>query len=864
MKTVYALLWGLLWTSAIWAQCLEQLNSPAMTDWSAAQFYSDGQGWLIGGEGHLFQTFNGGQTWAQSDPRTTVNLRGLTFLGQTTGWLVGEGGIIRRTTDGGLSWQQQFSPLGADLNDIDFIFSNLGLITGDCGTLLRTLNGGSSWSWVDAGTPNNLHTSLWINAQTVIAVGEGGVVLRSGDSGQTWSTIGGTGSGDHFALEGQGATVWVSGEGGTYYSDNAGLTWEWQDSRRFYTLDSDEAGTVVGAGANGLVAVSGDNGQTWQTLNLGVNTDWSEVILTGNQSGYLAGSDGNVAAFRWINASASGPNQVCAGEPVQFIADIVTGAPGYSWTGPGGFAAAGQAVGFVPQGSGWYVLNIEEAGCVAEDSIFLQVLPVPDVDLGGDVVICEGESAMLTGPDGDYNYSWSEGSSTPSLNVMAGGAYGLTITTENGCIASDLVAVEVQENGAFLIDTLLCSGEFLEVNGTFYDEFNPVGTEVLPGGAANGCDSLITVQIDYSITEPITLDTTVCGTAFPFFYGGLEIDAPGDYFIQVLNTDGCTQMVFLNVQELSGYDVTVQGSFCQGGFYLWNGQMLATAGIYTETFSASDGCDSTVTLNLTELSFSETMLDLAVCEGTTVEVGGMLFDEAGAYEVELTNASGCDSIVYLDLSVLPNDILAESATICQGDIFLWEGMMLVDPGQYQVTLANSEGCDSIRQLELIVALNPELFIVDTLPDNGTGNGAAVLDVSQGAPPFEVSWSNGGAGLIQTSLTAGTYQVTITDANDCSGTLTVTVPMTTGTTEAAPDRVEMWPNPAAQQLWVRLPDSWNEAEVELLLYDLLGRLHQRWPGVATREALELSVPDGAYLLSVAYGDRREVRKVIVAN
>ena len=181
-----------------------------------------------------------------------------------------------------------------------------------------------------------------------------------------------------------------------------------------------------------------------------------------------------------------------------------------------------------------------------------------------------------------------------------------------------------------------------------------------------------------------------------------------------------------------------------------------------------------------------------------------------------------------------------------------------------MTLANSEGCDSIRQLELIVALNPELFIVDTLPDNGTGNGAAVLDVSQGAPPFEVSWSNGGAGLIQTSLTAGTYQVTITEANDGSGTLTVTVPMTTGTTEAAPDRVEMWPNPAAQQLWVRLPDSWNEAEVELILYDLLGRLHQRWPGVATREALELSVPDGAYLLSVAYGDRREVRKVIVAN
>jgi len=866
MKTIYALVFSLFFTATIQAQCLEELPTPVSADWAAAHFLSAEQGWLIGESGQVLQTTNSGQSWALADPRTNVNLRGGTFLGQAMGWIVGESGVIRRTTDGGLSWQQQFSPVGADLNSVDFAFSNLGLVAGDCGTLLRTINGGTAWTWVDAGTPNNLNVIRWVNTQTVLAAGEGGVLLRSSNGGQTWNSLVGTGTGDHYAMEVQGSEIWLSGEGGTYYSGNAGLSWEWLDNRRFHALAADGSGTVVGAGRNGLVAVSTDNGQSWDDLGLLPGVDWSAVALTGTRSGYLAGSGGMVVAFRWINAAVSGPASVCAGEVVQLNADAVPGSPTYLWEGPNGIIGTGSSVSLLPASAGdnWYVLSVEEDGCVAKDSLLLQVLPAPEVNLGSDVALCEGETLLLTGPGDVVGYIWSDGSDNAELEVATTGTYSLTVVNAFGCTDSDMVTVEVQENGTLLLDTLLCSGEFLEVNGNFYDDFNPVGTEVLPGAAVNGCDSLISVQIEYSITEPITEDTMVCASSFPFVYENIEVDGPGDYFTQILNADGCPQMIFLSVQALQSYEVSFEASFCEGGFYVWNEQVLTNPGTYTRDFTATDGCDSTVTLLLTEEPATVTNLELSVCEGETVAVGNMEFDATGTYEVVLNGNAGCDSIVNLALTVLPNDLDTETAEICDGETYTWEGGILSEPGQYQLVYTNAQGCDSIRVLDLTVFPNPELFIVDTLADNGNGNGAAVLDVLQGQPPFNASWSNGGMGLVQTGLTAGNYTVTVTDANNCSDTLSVTVPMTTSLREVDLGRVSVWPNPTTGQLWVEWPDAWDARAVRLSLYNALGKEVRVWEGQERLQALELAAPNGAYWLMVQYREQRQIQKVMITD
>lgn len=167
-----------------------------------------------------------------------------------------------------------------------------------------------------------------------------------------------------------------------------------------------------------------------------------------------------------------------------------------------------------------------------------------------------------------------------------------------------------------------------------------------------------------------------------------------------------------------------------------------------------------------EVFVVEINFELLVCEGEIVMVGDMDFDVIGIYEVVLNGVVGCDFIVNLVLMVFLNDLVIEMVEICDGEIYIWEGMMLSEFGQYQLVYINVQGCDSIWVFDLGVFFNFELFIVDILLDNGSGNGVVVLDVFQGQLLFSVSWSNGGVGLVQIGLLVGNYMVMVMDGNDC--------------------------------------------------------------------------------------------------
>ena len=62
-------------------------------------------------------------------------------------------------------------------------------------------------------------------------------------------------------------------------------------------------------------------------------------------------------------------------------------------------------------------------------------------------------------------------------------------------------------------------------------------------------------------------------------------------------------------------DTTITASICAGNSYLFDGDTLTTSGEYVATYIASDGSDSTVTLQLTVLPVSEVILEATLCEG---------------------------------------------------------------------------------------------------------------------------------------------------------------------------------------------------------------------------------------------------------
>lgn len=99
------------------------------------------------------------------------------------------------------------------------------------------------------------------------------------------------------------------------------------------------------------------------------------------------------------------------------------------------------------------------------------------------------------------------------------------------------------------------------------------------------------------------------------------------------------------------------------------------------------------------------------CEGTPVDIFGMLTDVPGLYSLELMNAANCDSLIYLTLETTPNT--EETLARCAPDTVLVFGQAVTVAGLYCETFTSSLGCDSTHCIQVMDYPVPELPDPDT-------------------------------------------------------------------------------------------------------------------------------------------------------
>lgn len=123
------------------------------------------------------------QNWTQQTSGTTEQLNGCFFINANNGWVVGNNGIILTTINGGLNWTPQTSGVSYDLNAVYFVDPLVGYCGGKCGTMLKTINGGSTWN-IQMQNPSTACSAEFrtiVMSNSVTGVG-------AGTQGATYST----------------------------------------------------------------------------------------------------------------------------------------------------------------------------------------------------------------------------------------------------------------------------------------------------------------------------------------------------------------------------------------------------------------------------------------------------------------------------------------------------------------------------------------------------------------------------------------------------------------------------------------------------------------------------------------------------
>lgn len=124
-------------------------------------FFKSNNGWIIGSDGIILFSSDGGENWQQQSSQTDNQLNSVYFINENFGWVVGDSGTYLKTKDAGSTWEKQIIAFNNDFYRVQFVDTTIGFISGK-DVVIKTTNGGNTWfSIIDK--PNYFYGMHWLN-----------------------------------------------------------------------------------------------------------------------------------------------------------------------------------------------------------------------------------------------------------------------------------------------------------------------------------------------------------------------------------------------------------------------------------------------------------------------------------------------------------------------------------------------------------------------------------------------------------------------------------------------------------------------------------------------------------------------------
>ena len=531
-----------------------------------------------------------------------------------------------------------------------------------------------------------------------------------------------------------------------------------------------------------------------------------------------------------ISATATGSTILCGGTPTGSITLTVNGGTppyNFNWNNGGGTSQNPTNV-----FAGTYTVTITDANnCINVVSAVVSELPAMQLQVSSDSLDCFGDSdgslsVAATNGQPPYSYLWNTTATTPTVNNLTAGTYSVTVTDANNCVHSinGFVHQPNDINVQAAITNVSCTGNTdgaitLNVMGGTspytYNWDNGLGSIQNPANLAAGvynvtvtdghnCTKVATIPI--TAPNPMILNTIenppTCnqnngliaafpsGGTSPFTYtwspnAGVSGNTntatnlgSGTYSVTVTDNNGCTakkeNIVFSPATPFNA-TAAITNPNCLPN----NGQIFVSVNSnnvpFTYTWSANANTGNTnlasglsataYSLTITDGSSCDTVMNFTLQPPTLLSAGGLIQPPTCGQangQISINIALGTPPYQY---TWSPNTNTGDTSVAAN----------LVS-GSYFVTIVDGSNCSEVLPFTVIGGDSLGINEVVT-PPTCTQNGNITLNMASGTAPYVYTWSanaNTGNTAMATDLVEGIYQVTITDAANCSTTRSFTL------------------------------------------------------------------------------------------
>ena len=516
------------------------------------------------------------------------------------------------------------------------------------------------------------------------------------------------------------------GTGALQYSITGGVPY--QASNTFNNL----------AAANYNVVVIDANGCT-QTINAQVNNSSAPVINATNATSLLCNGDNNASIT--INASGG------------------TGALQFSINNGTTFQSGNVFNGLV---AGTYNVVVSDAvGCLVSTAIVIADPPVLSISANNVGTTCTQSNGSITasggGGSGVLQYAINGGSYQPSTNFnnLAAGNYTVTVQDANGCTASTTTNI-----------TDAPSAVIVNITTT------PVGCNGQSDGTVDIVANSGTAPLNYSIDNGLTFQA---GS----FFSGL---AAGSYSIVVSDANGCTTTSSINVVEpttliLNLNSVNTTCSQTNGSV-----SAIANGGTPAYQFSIDAGVTFQASASFGGLATGVYSIVVQDANGCTAsgsinisDAPGPHIDNVASVDINCNGANSGSVTITASNGTTPLQFSIDNGTTYQsGNVF-----NSLSPGSYNIVVQDANGCTTTAAANIT---EPTAVVISGTPVtdancNGANNGSITINANGGTGALQYSIDNGvtyQSGNIFSSLSPGSYNIVVQDANGCTTTTTANI------------------------------------------------------------------------------------------